>query len=314
MREPFLDFEWHVHPTYHWQDWLDVEGHPVVVPEDGLLSLESDDAVQLAWEWNEDNHVKTGPVLSPVDDTPRTYRPMQREHATLFLAFAELNYRDKDALLAFANMYGLLGVERQHQAPPQADDNHHVLGESHLTWAREIALMREALSLTRVRPAAEAAEVDARYEKYGNLEHHRAKDRQKLDWLFNVHLQHVQARMAFERELPARLSFKPLTLLSAMWLQLAFAIADDKQFLTCKFCRRLFEISTKQTGFRRHREFCSDSCKTKDYRRRRRTALHLIDEGESVLKVAELTATKAETIRRWVKANTTRRRSRKEDG
>ena len=172
--------------------------------------------------------------------------------------------------------------------------------------------MREALSLTRVRSASEVAEIDAAYERYGlNPELHHSDERRKLEWLFNVHLQHVQARMVFERELPARLSFKPLTLLSAMWLQLALAITEDKQFLACKFCHRVFEISTEQTGFRRHREFCTDSCKTKDYRRRRRDALRLIRDGESLASVSKHTSTGPATIRRWVRTDKARRTTKR---
>ena len=312
MREAFLDFEWPVALAYHWQDWLDDRGKPIVVPEKGLDSLRSDGGVQLAWQWNHEHQVKTGPVLGPVHrtETPRTYRPMQREHAALFRAFAALDYRDKDALVAFASTYGCLGTEQQQQGPLRKYGSHYALGEAHLTWAREIALMREALSLTRVRSSTEVAEVDATYEKYGlDPERHRAEDRRKLEWLFNVHLQHVQARMAFEQKLPARLSFKPLTLVSAMWLQLALAIADDKVFLACKFCRRLFEVSTSPSGFRTHREFCTDSCKTKDYRRRKREALRLAVEKKPVREIAKQTNTKAATIRKWLKAHKVHRKA-----
>ena len=101
-------------------------------------------------------------------------------------------------------------------------------------------------------------------------------------------------------------------MISFATVELALAIADNKQFLACKFCRRLFEVSTSPTGFRTHREFCSDSCKTKDYRRRKRVALHLSTQGRSVQEIARQANTKAVTIHKWLKAGKVRRKSIKE--
>jgi len=228
---------------------------------------------------------------------------MVREHATLFRTFADLDFRDRGAILAFASTYGLLGTERQEQGPLSSELGHHyALGESHLTWAHEICLMRDALALTQHRPEAERARIDERYRHHGlDPARHHKENARRLDWLFNVHLRLVQPRISFQPGLPARLSYTPLTLLAAMWLQLSLAITDDKEFQACKFCRGLFEISTAQTGFRRHREFCSDSCKTKDYRKRKRTALRLLREGRLVATVAKELETDPATIRRWKK-------------
>ena len=303
MKEPFQQFEWHVAPAYHWQDWLDERGRPVVVPDEGLISLDSQAGVDLTWQDYYERQEQTGPVLGPVLDSgpARQYQPMVREHAALFRTFTDLDFRDKGAILAFASTYGLLGADRQEQGPLSNELGHHyAFGESHLTWAREICLMREALALTQRRPDAEQAQIDARYRHHGLDPDRRHKENaRRLDWLFNVHLQHVQPRMSFRPGLPTRLSYSPLTLLAAMWLQLALAITDDKEFQACKFCRGLFEISTAQTGFRSHREFCSDSCKTKDYRKRKRTALRLLLEGRPLATVARDLETKPATIRRW---------------
>ena len=78
---------------------------------------------------------------------------MQREHASLFRTFAALDFQDRRAILAFAGVYGLLGGDDpQEQGPLSYERAHHyAFGESHLTWAREICLMREALQLSRSR-------------------------------------------------------------------------------------------------------------------------------------------------------------------
>ena len=161
--------------------------------------------------------------------------------------------------------------------------------------------MREALQLSRTRTPAEETELRVARNRV-RLEPPYEDDREKLAWLFNVHLQHVQGRMMVEADTAPRLSFAPLTLLSAMWLQLALWVAGDKEFRACKHCQRLFEISTEQTGFRKHREFCSESCKTMDYRKRKRTALKLAGEGQSVAVIATRTGTNAATVRAWLAA------------
>ena len=310
MPEPFLDFEWHVAPAYHWQDWLDARGRPVVVPDHGLVSLESPDGVELAWQEFYEKNEHAGPVLGPVPDSGESlrYLPMQRRHAALFQTFAAIDFQDREAILGFASVYGLLSIDRKEQTSSSEP-------ESHLTWAREICLMREAMKLARWRTVQDEAEEDARYKKFGlDAGHHRRERRRKLKWLFELHLQDVQPRIEFEKDTSPRLSLAPRTLLAAMWLQLTLAIAGDKHFPTCKSCSRLFEVSTSPTGFRTHREFCSDSCKTKDYRRRKRVASDLFTKGLSVQEIARLSDTKVATIRTWRKAGKTRRKAAKGRG
>ena len=321
------DFEWGVYPAYQWQDWLDSSGQPLTITAadkvEALASLESSAGVEFAWGRFQESKEKPGPVLGPVLDSGavRTYRPMERTHAALFQRFAALDYSDRDELLAFARTYGCLSAVvpaeeapgGQFQQVPLPDGSvWTALGESHLTWAHEICLMREAVRLTQ-RPEGVQAEIDAAYKRRGmDPEHRRTEDTHRLDWLFNVHLQHVQPRMSFRDRLPPRLSYAPLTLLAAMWWQLTLAVVDDKRFEACKFCRNLFEISTAQTGFRSHREFCSDSCKTKDYRRRKRTALRLLGEGQPVSKVAKQVGTPVQTVRSWKQAAKSRKKSKRD--
>ena len=110
--------------------------------------------------------------------------------------------------------------------------------------------------------------------------------------------------MDIETDVPPRLSLAPRSLLAAMWLQFALALRSAKEFRECKFCLRLFEISTEQTGFRSHREFCSDTCKTKDYRRRKQTAVKLARKGLPVSEIADRIETDKSTIRSWLSMST----------
>lgn len=315
--EPFRSFEWHVAPAYHWQDWLSASGKRLVVPATGFRSYESPSAIELVWEGLNKKDQKVGPVLGPVLDSglARTYSPMLREHATLFRTFADLDYQDRAAMLDFATRYGLLGAGFQDQALMFADRtgpdrHHHALGESQLTWAREICLMREGLELSRTMTPREETQDRANWRRVG-LEPPYEDRRKKLAWLFDVHLQHVQGRMIVEANVPPRLSFAPLTLLAAMWLQLALSVAGDKEFRACKHCRRLFELSTDETGFRRHREFCSAVCKTQDYRKRKRAALALAQAGGSMAAIAERTDTAKATVRGWLSASKAQSKGKK---
>jgi hypothetical protein len=302
MNDPFLDFEW---PVWSAHEWVEVADQGGVDPFEGLANLDSCLAVEVAWQKVGN---RAGPLLRPIltAGAPVIYRPMKRQHATLFREFADLDYRDRTELQLFAEVYGFLGIQEDLTR-----------GESQLAWAREICLMREALYLAQ--PSTDATEAQERtiWSKFDEemraqwsrqgidqdpAEFRARERRERLAWLFDLHLQYLQGRMRFEPDSPPRLRIAPLTLLAAMWLQLALAVAGDKRFLACKFCQKFFEISTEQTGFRSHREFCSESCKTQDYRKRKRTALGLAAKHRSVREIAKATNTAAVTVSGWIRS------------
>ncbi|HJN45669.1 MAG: helix-turn-helix domain-containing protein [Vicinamibacterales bacterium] len=276
--EPLLDFEWSVHTDYVWRTWRDEDGAEVVLAPERLQSRAAIFVTAARVE-------KTGPVLGPLSDSQpvRHYRPLERRHATLFRIFASIDPRDRDAIRAFANAYGLLGVPAQDQAWSRNERRaaHAAYGESHLAWAWEIARMQEAIEQWN----------DQRTE--GSL----WPDMNKL---VKQHLSRVHLEVRRDSAGEYRLGFAPDTLLSAMWLQLALAVVGNQEIVLCKFCSRPIEISTAKTGYRTNRAFCSDSCKTLDYRRRKRTALRLAQEGQSVRRIAKLIQTKPATVRSWL--------------
>jgi hypothetical protein len=93
------------------------------------------------------------------------------------------------------------------------------------------------------------------------------------------------------------LRFLPHNLLGAFWLQFAQAIDGDKEYRACRECGKWFEISLD--AFRTSRVFCSDPCKSKDYRKRKDLARQLRAEGRSVKDIAKELDTDAETIKKW---------------
>lgn len=290
MQDAFLEFEWTVAPRYEWQDWLDDKGQPVVVPAEGTASLESATAIELLSEQCLRDKRVYGPLLRPVMNDAkelRRYQPMQRAHAALFREFAALDYRNQNEMLDFAGKYGSIGLLAKHQSvrfrgKDGEFQDHHAYGEPFLGWALEICLLREGLRLSDRKRSP--------------------KDLRRFKGIADRSLQWVQARMAFDKAGEPKVVLEPLTLIAAMWLQLMLAVTGDKQFVACKFCRRMFEISTDATGFRSHREFCTNSCKTLDYRKRKRAALRFASEGIELRRIAEKTSTEVATVRGWLAA------------
>lgn len=96
----------------------------------------------------------------------------------------------------------------------------------------------------------------------------------------------------------------PVSLVGAMWLQLANAIAAEKSYRTCRMCGGWFEAGGVDDA---RKIFCSEGCKSKDYRRRRDLVKRLAADGQTVEEIGEQLAasgtdTDAETIRKWVAA------------
>ena len=282
--QPFFEFEWPVAPDYRWVEWLDANGNPV--RRSGFAAHPNTSAALV-----EEKGSETGPVLMCVEGPHTTIHPMDRDHASLFRRFAELDATDPDAILGFARQYGWLGVApRNSQVSRRPDGSiHRAEGEPKQLWVNEVAKMREAIWLCEHPKSAK-------------------REEEKLGWLFDSHLQHVQGRMKFGPDGPPQLRTAPMTLLAAMWLQLAMAVAGNKNFVKCKFCERQIEISTAESGFRSNRVFCSQSCKTNDYRRRKREAIRHARRGKRVAAIAKLVATEPKTVRGWV--NTAQSRNR----
>lgn len=297
MRDAFLDFEWPVAPTYEWQDWLDDDGQPVTVSASRWSRLESPSAaiapgVERIWGRLDAARkrlaAEAGPVLNAVHaENSLRYSPL-RQHSALFQEFAKLDYRDRAAILEFAGEHGVLGLPARHQTVPIRSRSGRVswysaYGESHFDWAREICYMREALRLS---------------------DHEGSVDRlRRLKWLCDRHLHDLAGRLSFNSAKEPRLAIEPVSLIAAMWLQLTLAFTGGKQFPACKNCGHVFEISTDLTGSRSDREFCSISCKTKDYRKRKRTALHMAEGGTPLVDIASKINTSEVTIERWLAAS-----------
>jgi hypothetical protein len=90
----------------------------------------------------------------------------------------------------------------------------------------------------------------------------------------------------------------PKNLLGGLWVQLAQAVADKKDYARCKECRAWFEVSLPAA--RKTRLYCSDSCKVKAYTDRKDRAVRLKAQGWTVKQIAEELGTDKDTVKGWL--------------
>jgi hypothetical protein len=86
---------------------------------------------------------------------------------------------------------------------------------------------------------------------------------------------------------------------SAIYLQFATAVAEEKQFRNCETCGRPFELTPDVA--RTNRLFCKPYCRIKAYRRRQRAAKRMHQNKRSLKHIAVALNTDVPTVRGWVK-------------
>jgi hypothetical protein len=336
MATDLFAFRWHV-PTegYRWEQARVFEGDRVRT-HDGFTKRP---------EW-----VLTTGRRWGVQYMAKHYSPLAHFPA-LFRTFADLPFDDREAILAFANEYGDLGIGKQLYLTEPHDPNAllMVTGETHQDWALGIFRMREAVrlwDLLRGRDVAGLAKFlrwvpkgprpDGtvmghgawHYDSHPDLpetlipsppRHYQAviPEFESIPvtagdiltpasilvqgWVNEALKGHATPRLLHHLDLGKLvMQIVPDNLLSAMWLQLAHGIAGNKEYRACKECAGWFEISGDEDGRTARRLFCSDPCKSRDYRRRKERASALRAEGKTPKQIAEELDTDVETVKKWV--------------
>jgi hypothetical protein len=227
--------------------------------------------------------------LTPIEpiEPARRYNPMGKQHADLFLQFAALT--SEQDVLAFANQYGNL-EKLNHTVETDAEGKTTVRAfhEGTNSWLFDASHMAAAVSIWRgLTTRLPLSEVRARKEQ--------------LQTAVNSGLGKGNAlSLAWNEVGGLSISYAPRDLLGALWLQLALAIDNSKEYRPCRTCGRLIEISKAQSGRRRNSLFCENKCKVKDYRAGRR-ARALAASGLTATRIgAELGVPKARVLA-WVK-------------
>jgi hypothetical protein len=118
--------------------------------------------------------------------------------------------------------------------------------------------------------------------------------------LINEHLHHrASPRLLWEQSRDRLgLYIVPDGLIGALWLQFARAVERDARFRECPECGTWFEVAPGRG--RTDKQFCSNACRTKAYRKRQAEAARLHREGRSLEDIARELDSDPDTVRGWV--------------
>ena len=114
---------------------------------------------------------------------------------------------------------------------------------------------------------------------------------------FDGRLQPAVAPDADSGEL--QMTLMPANLLTAMWLQLARAVCEHKQYKECSVCGEPFELSPETA--RTNRRFCSIACKNRAFRNRQEQARRLHAEGKTAEQIAEQIEADTAVVEGWIR-------------
>jgi hypothetical protein len=86
---------------------------------------------------------------------------------------------------------------------------------------------------------------------------------------------------------------------TALWLQLADAVVNQRDYARCRVCAKWFELSPEAS--RSHRRFCSDACRVSAYRGRQSLARQMyFQEQKTFEEIAEALQSRVATVRKWI--------------
>lgn len=249
----------------------------------------------------EDEFGETPEHLEPVMLEWRHYAPF--EEPGLFRTFAGLQ-ANKEDFLRFANQYGNLGrvtpdwpdeppeppeecTRREFRAWQRDELFRLRLHDTLETWEQSHREMGQAVAVWDRLREGSAGEEDWEWLEMEIDE--------KLNW------GRVELLLVRDSQLPSgfRLEHAPQSLWGAMWIQLATAAAENKDFRECPGCYGWFEISPLRN--RRSRKYCSEACRSQAYRDRIAQAVRMDEAGRSLQEIAEVLGAKASTVEGWLK-------------
>jgi hypothetical protein len=95
-----------------------------------------------------------------------------------------------------------------------------------------------------------------------------------------------------------RLEVIPRTFSAFIWLQFGRAVAEGKEYSRCLECDSYFEHSA--TTARTNRRFCSNACRSKNYRERQEEARRRHAEGWSLHEIVRYLDSDKVTVQGWL--------------
>jgi hypothetical protein len=234
------------------------------------------------------------------------YKPLEKFPA-LFRTFADVPATE-EGILAFANEYGSLGIGHGIILDVHGPDNELLIGggEPLKTWVEQVHAMQRAIAVWDAFEAGDLSKLREVIRVDKQEQHIRAiyLDKRERDvsgavifdsehydrglspfisptdvfrpalfyvqQIINERLQpHTSTRLLYTPEQDRlRIHVVPTNLLGCLWLQFARAIDGNKHYRRCRECGRWFEISLD--AYRTSKEFCSNACRSKAYRGRKK--------------------------------------------
>jgi hypothetical protein len=218
-----------------------------------------------------------------------SYRPLSREFSGLFKIASTIDVTNDQSLLSFANKFGFLGIARSSVPRRIEAQIRTVVVPSETTTQERLIDWREQITaFQRVsRDVPAARRVKAERDLYDRLNSGlQVFAPQRVWW---------DARAGRHRLSPA-----PVSLLGVLWYQLALNLTDQASYGSCQVCGRPFQIGGGDMGKRSDSDFCSQACKSKDYRARKAKARRLVKRGAKLVAIASQLRTDVPTLQRWI--------------
>ena len=199
-------------------------------------------------ETKEETGWKPQLFIRPRSKRRTQYRPLDN-HPALFREFAE-TAENPEAILGFANKFGLL------THPPEDESSDHFGMTDLSTWYGIIWEMKGVIAEWEL--GRRQGDVVQTIESFSSLE-----------WSWFDQMPLVEVRLSASAD-PVRpfLSLVPSTLMAAMWIQFAQAVASGIQLRRCAVCPTWFVFGTG-TGRRNSANYCSDRCRKAAHRARK---------------------------------------------
>ena len=328
MSGEIFDFEWHVHEAGY--DVLDTS---FIVDSSAPGSRGSGGkGGRVSWI------ALSGGASSSNLLARRKYYPL-RDHTCLFRIFAETSI-DPEGIVAFANRYGLLGVEAD--APASRERSFMDTAEPYGSWELEIRAMRSALNLwdlvsakdrsvlaEYLRPLVDMvrSDISGGSRDQSGPEILTDADSDELRW-FRMHPEVVGLYDAGELELVALRRVQSIVndRLTArvspkiLWddhRRQEWGLYFVPESLIGTIWIQFAQAVTQNKKYRRCRQceswfeidhykartnryFCSNACRSKAYRERQSEAKKMRDDGESLAAIADKLGSDEATVRKWV--------------
>jgi len=308
---------------------VDSSGYEWTSADEGSSFVQPDWRFRPPWNAADTPHILLQPFsLSGLDasltaeELCATVRKNSRDvHPTdddgaLFRNFARLE-PTKEAIAEFANRYGLLWSELP--GVPFGEWEFEIRTMQFLVGVWDAALENDKKFLSQhFRPDQRGRflypypDTIACYCRYGSAPPSEVHDiierggrpsqvaRHYVINAINSRLAALGANVGrLTKESNFRLTIQPRSLLGALWLQFAESIGTHKSFRKCEVCGRYMEISPDVN--RADRRFCSDACRNRALRYRRKVAQQMREDGETLREISKATGSDMDTIKQWLK-------------